>query len=144
MCVCASVPVCSPLCAHRLEVDLLMGSFAVEHVPKMTLPQLQTYERILACETVDLFTFLSGQMAAPEVCALSSLFCLPCIRVGVAQDLKGDVLDLLLKHVNARPVGQSSPKVRVSPCVAPATISVHARKRFPARPLHRITFASRR
>ncbi len=51
----------------RLEVDLLMGSFAVKYVPTMTLEEMQAFERILTCETVDIFQYISGQKAPPEV-----------------------------------------------------------------------------
>jgi succinate dehydrogenase flavin-adding protein (antitoxin of CptAB toxin-antitoxin module) len=50
-----------------LEVDLLMGSFATAHVPTMTLQEMQAYERILSCETVDLFNYVSGQQPPPAV-----------------------------------------------------------------------------
>ena len=33
--------------ATRLEVDLLMGAWAVENVPKLTHEQLQMYEKVL-------------------------------------------------------------------------------------------------
>lgn len=44
-----------------------MGSFATAHVPTMSLPEMQAYERILSCETVDLFNYVSGQQPAPAV-----------------------------------------------------------------------------
>lgn len=47
-----------------------MGSYATEHVPKMTLEQMQEYERILSCETVDIFNYLSGQTPVPDVRSL--------------------------------------------------------------------------
>jgi succinate dehydrogenase flavin-adding protein (antitoxin of CptAB toxin-antitoxin module) len=53
----------------RLEVDLLMGSFATKFLPTMTLDEMKAYERILSCETVDLFHYLSGQSPVPAVCS---------------------------------------------------------------------------
>ena len=44
-----------------------MGSFAVKNVPTMSLEEMKAYERILSCETVDLFNYLSGQTPVPEV-----------------------------------------------------------------------------
>lgn len=58
----------------RLEVDLLMGSFAVKAVPSLSLEQLREYERILSCETVDLFSYVSGQKPVPEVRALPLMY----------------------------------------------------------------------
>ncbi len=58
-----------------------MGSFAVLFVPSMSLDQLREYERILSCETVDLFSFVSGQKPVPEVqlCAGKCEPCMTCL-----------------------------------------------------------------
>merc|ERR1719276_182430 len=41
-----------------LEVDLMLGNFAKEHVPHFTLAECQEYELILEMETVDIFNLL--------------------------------------------------------------------------------------
>ena len=38
-----------------LEVDLLMGTFAVAHVPSMSTDELDEYEAILNQETIEIF-----------------------------------------------------------------------------------------
>lgn len=42
-----------------LEVDLLLGSWAEEHVPKMTLEELKDYEKVLNLETIEIFSVIS-------------------------------------------------------------------------------------
>jgi succinate dehydrogenase assembly factor 2 len=49
-----------------LEVDLLLGSWAVEFVPNLTEEELDQYEEILKVETIDIYNFVSGKDVPPE------------------------------------------------------------------------------
>jgi succinate dehydrogenase flavin-adding protein (antitoxin of CptAB toxin-antitoxin module) len=49
-----------------LEADILMGSWAVLHVPGLTTAQLDEYELILNEETIDIFNYITGKDALPE------------------------------------------------------------------------------
>ncbi len=48
-----------------LEVDLLLGSWAAEHVMALTVPELDEYEKLLNQETIDIFNIVNGAMAPP-------------------------------------------------------------------------------
>lgn len=48
-----------------LEVDLLLGSFAAIHVPKMTDAELDEFEVLLEEETIDVFGFVTGRQPVP-------------------------------------------------------------------------------
>lgn len=48
-----------------LEADLLMGSWAVTHVPTLTSDELDEYELLLKEETIDIFNYISGKDALP-------------------------------------------------------------------------------
>lgn len=81
----------------RLEVDLLLGTFATRHVPDMTLEQLREYEAIINCETIDIFNYVTKKDEPPPVschccccccCAWqmvwgAELCCLTCLLVVV-------------------------------------------------------------
>lgn len=43
-----------------LEVDLILGSWATDHVMKLSEPQLKQYELILNKETLDIYTSIIG------------------------------------------------------------------------------------
>lgn len=49
-----------------LEADILMGSWAVENVPKLTSEQLDQYEIILNEETIDIFNYITGKDPLPQ------------------------------------------------------------------------------
>lgn len=51
----------------RLEVDLVLGSWAHKHVPELSEQGLQEFEAILKLETMDVFEWLTGRAAVPEV-----------------------------------------------------------------------------
>ena len=55
-------------CWHRgmREVDLIMGTFADQHVHSFTPDQLSQFERILDIEDPHLYAWLSGAAALPE------------------------------------------------------------------------------
>jgi succinate dehydrogenase flavin-adding protein (antitoxin of CptAB toxin-antitoxin module) len=53
--------------SDRLEVDLLMGSFAARHVYDMSEEDLRQYEDILNEETIDIFNLITGKIELPEV-----------------------------------------------------------------------------
>ncbi|CAM9632233.1 unnamed protein product, partial [Phaeothamnion confervicola] len=48
-----------------LEVDLLMGSWAEKHAAALTPAEMDQYEAVLNCETVDLFPLLTGALPPP-------------------------------------------------------------------------------
>lgn len=47
------------------ETDLLLGPFAVRHVPGFSLEQLDRYERLLAEPDPDIFDWAIGRQAVP-------------------------------------------------------------------------------
>merc|ERR1719453_1933115 len=67
-----------PLDAHRrrliyrakqrgwLELDILLGDWSSQNLPKMSVKQLHEFEYILDLENPDLFKWLTGQVAVPE------------------------------------------------------------------------------
>ncbi|KAH8092967.1 hypothetical protein JL720_5137 [Aureococcus anophagefferens] len=48
-----------------LEVDLLLGTWAVENVDGLTSAECDEYEDILNCETIDIFNFITGKDPVP-------------------------------------------------------------------------------
>jgi succinate dehydrogenase assembly factor 2 len=48
-----------------LEVDLLLGSWAAQHVPRLTTAELDEYEALLNQETIDIFQIVNGQQPPP-------------------------------------------------------------------------------
>jgi len=48
-----------------LEVDLLLGTFATEHVASFTTREMDEYEAILNCETIDIFNFVTAKDPVP-------------------------------------------------------------------------------
>jgi succinate dehydrogenase flavin-adding protein (antitoxin of CptAB toxin-antitoxin module) len=48
-----------------LEADLLMGSWAVENVPKLSEAELDEYDILLKEETIDIYNYISGKDALP-------------------------------------------------------------------------------
>ena len=71
-----------------LEVDLLMGTWAVENVPTLTVAEMDEYEAILNQETIDIFNFVTGKDEAPE-------------------EIQGAVLDRLQEWAQSAPLGSS-------------------------------------
>jgi succinate dehydrogenase flavin-adding protein (antitoxin of CptAB toxin-antitoxin module) len=65
-----------------LELDLILGTFAEEHLKKLPEKDVLDYETILEGENPDLFKWLSGQSPVPE------------------EYRNMHVVDLLLKHIN--------------------------------------------
>ncbi|KAI9917263.1 hypothetical protein PsorP6_012479 [Peronosclerospora sorghi] len=49
-----------------LEVDLLLGRWASQHVMQLSRDELQQYEDILNEETIDIFNYISGKSPVPE------------------------------------------------------------------------------
>jgi antitoxin CptB len=49
------------------ETDLLLGSFALQHVPQFSVAELEIYERLLAEQDPDILDWASGRSVAPEV-----------------------------------------------------------------------------
>ena len=50
-----------------LEVDLLMGSWAMDNVMNLSIEECRQFEAILNCETLDIFNMVTKQMAVPQV-----------------------------------------------------------------------------
>lgn len=51
---------------HRLfQVDLLLGTWAEQNVPSLTVEEMDSYEDILNLETVDIFNFIAGNADPP-------------------------------------------------------------------------------
>lgn len=48
-----------------LEVDLLLGAWATDNVPNLTEDELNQYEAIVNCETIDIFHFISKAKPPP-------------------------------------------------------------------------------
>ena len=49
-----------------LEVDLLLGTWAVDNVDSLTAQECDEYEDILNCETIDIFNFITGKDPIPD------------------------------------------------------------------------------
>jgi succinate dehydrogenase assembly factor 2 len=49
-----------------LEVDILLGTWAVENVPKLTPEECDEFEIVLKEETIDIYNFVSGKDPLPE------------------------------------------------------------------------------
>jgi succinate dehydrogenase flavin-adding protein (antitoxin of CptAB toxin-antitoxin module) len=45
-----------------LEADILLGSWAVLHVPSLSIEELDEYEIILNEETIDVFNYVTGKL----------------------------------------------------------------------------------
>lgn len=73
-------------------MDLLLGGWAAENVPKLSLEELDQYERILNSETLDLYNYVAGKDPVPE-------------------DLQGPVMDMLQAYALSAPLGKASPEV---------------------------------
>ena len=48
------------------ETDILLGSFAVQHVPGFSAAELDMYERLLTEQDPDILDWASGRSVAPE------------------------------------------------------------------------------
>ena len=48
-----------------LEADLLLGSWAVENIPKLSKDELDEFELLLKEETIDIFNYISGKDELP-------------------------------------------------------------------------------
>lgn len=71
-----------------LEVDLLMGTWAVTHVPSLSLAEMDQYEALLNQETIDIFNFVTGKEDPPA-------------------ELQGPVLEKLRDWAASQPLGQT-------------------------------------
>ena len=47
------------------EMDLIMGTFAESHVPKMDMAELDLYEELLHTPDPDVYDWVSGQKPVP-------------------------------------------------------------------------------
>lgn len=51
--------------ACRLEVDLLLGTWATEHLHTLNEEELKQYEQLLNRETIDIYNFMTGKDTLP-------------------------------------------------------------------------------
>ena len=49
------------------ETDLLLGAFAVQHVPHFSATELDAYERLLAEPDPDIFDWATGRSNVPHI-----------------------------------------------------------------------------
>jgi succinate dehydrogenase assembly factor 2 len=47
-------------------VDLLLGTWAQANVMSLTAAEMDEYEAILNCETIDIFNYISGNTPCPK------------------------------------------------------------------------------
>ncbi len=47
-------------------MDLLLGKWAAENVPLLRQEELNQYEALLNCETLDILNYITGKEDAPE------------------------------------------------------------------------------
>merc|ERR1719487_3083624 len=74
-----------------LELDVLMGCFALKHLNGLNDPELDIFEEMLELENPDLFKWLTGQIPIPE-------------------ELKDNkVMQLMVKYVNEDHPASTSP-----------------------------------
>ena len=75
-----------------LEVDLLMGSWATQHVPSLTSDELRQYEAIIECETLDIYNLVVGRLELSEELSYAN-----------------PVLEKIRKYAESNPLGRASP-----------------------------------
>lgn len=56
------------------EMDLLLGSFARQHVPNFNEQELQEFEELLKENDPDLYNWITGKEKAPEHVSAYSMF----------------------------------------------------------------------
>jgi len=56
---------------YRLEVDLLLGSWATKHVPGLTEAQCKEFEELLKVETLDIYNYMIEKDQPSEVSMLA-------------------------------------------------------------------------
>ena len=61
------VAVIRAMFVSRLEVDLLLGTFAEKHVGELDPEQLVQYEDVLNQETIDIFNYITMKQDVPSV-----------------------------------------------------------------------------
>ncbi len=57
------------------EMDLIMGSFAVQNVPNFTVAELAEYDELLCNNDPDLYNWISKREEPPEEVAVMAVFC---------------------------------------------------------------------
>ena len=57
------------VCVHRREVDLLLGNWAQEEVPKLDADELADFEYLLELETTEIHDVILGSVEPPPVCS---------------------------------------------------------------------------
>lgn len=110
---------------RRLEVDLILGTWANQHVPGLSMEECVAFEQVLKAETVDVYNYITGQAPVPEVRAKPRAADAEWAashrrhpRSGAStpfpslpsQELAGGVMDSILAFAKAAPVGHASPE----------------------------------
>ena len=67
-----------------------MGAFATKHLASLSAAELETYEKILGRETLDLYNLILGKEAPPP-------------------ELQGPLLERIQAFVQTSPLGRASP-----------------------------------
>lgn len=54
-------------CKQRgwLEIDVLLGSWAVDNIPRMTSSEMDDYDVLLEEETIDIFNYINKKVELP-------------------------------------------------------------------------------
>lgn len=73
-----------------LEVDLLLGTWANQNVPHLSLEQLDEYESFVNQETIDIYNIIT-------------------LRLDVPDELKGTIVDQIQEWARANPLGKADP-----------------------------------
>lgn len=56
------------------EMDLILGSFAIQNVPTFSAEELAEFDHFLSNNDPDLYNWITGKEAAPEPLASSDIF----------------------------------------------------------------------
>jgi succinate dehydrogenase flavin-adding protein (antitoxin of CptAB toxin-antitoxin module) len=69
-----------------LELDLLVGSYAEQHLPHMDEQQLKFTEKMLMEESPDLWRWITAQEAPPDRLIANSVFLVCCFCIDMVSD----------------------------------------------------------
>lgn len=81
-----------------LEVDLLLGSWAMDNVMSLNDEQLVEYERILNMETLDIFNLITGTHERTAD------------NKEIPAEVKGEILNRLQAYALTSPAGEADPE----------------------------------
>jgi succinate dehydrogenase flavin-adding protein (antitoxin of CptAB toxin-antitoxin module) len=84
-------PSASPALPCRLEVDLLLGTWATQNVSSLNEVELKQFEQLLNQETIDIYNFMTGKDALPAA-------------------LQNPLMARIQQWCNNHPLGRADPK----------------------------------